>query len=960
MKKRIFLCVVSTLLAFSGFGKGFGPAEEADGKIKVVSFNVRVGKADKDTPNAWDLRKKAIQPLLEAENPTVMGVQEALDYQISYISDALPGYGVFGVGRDGAEGGEAMNIYYKKGVVTPVQSGTFWLSETPDTPSKGWDASYRRIVTWAEFTVDATGKHFLYLNTHLDHKGQEARKNSLLMIRDRIAQMNPNVYPVILTADFNSETSEAIFDPIKEIMDDARVVAPVTDNLGTYNGWGKSDSMIDHIFCSDFKVLEFRTVKDSYEGVEFVSDHYPICAVLDFANVTRAHRARAAELVSRMTLEEKIAYIGGAGSDGKTLSKKVEANEDGFYIRPVERLGIPLIRMADGPQGVRNNTRSTLFASGVAAAASWNKDAVYEMGVALGQDSRARGVHILLGPGVNIYRSPLCGRNFEYMGEDPFLSSMTSEQYIRGVQSQGVMATIKHFALNNQEWDRHHVSSDADERTMNEIYFPAFRNAVDAGVASVMTSYNLVNNVHAAESEYLIKETLKGEWGFEGFVMSDWTSTYSPLGCVRSGLDIEMPKAFCMNYELLKPLLDSGVISEKDIDAKVETILASLIAYGFLDRPQLDSSIPEDNPYSREVAYILSCESAVLLKNDGALPLKPGKKNTIALMGPRAEVIPCGGGSGAVDPLYSISLYEGMQQLGSKFPVTLVKGDYDSAANRKVIEGASAVVVSVGFDKKTERENHDRTFSLPEGQDDMIEYAVAHNDNVIVVVYSGGGIDLSRWRDKVSAIVMGWYPGQEGGLAIARMLAGEFSPSGRLPMSIEAKQEDNPTWNSYYCGEPLTKRGHTNRHVTYSEGIFMGYRGYERNGVQPAYPFGYGLTYSSFEYSDLAVVPAADGFDVTFTLTNTGKYDASEVAQVYVGEVNPCVQRPAKELKGFEKVFVKKGKSEKVTIHLPSSAFAFYDVDIHDWRINPGEFRISVAASAASEDTKLQQTIKVD
>lgn len=654
--------------------------------------------------------------------------------------------------------------------------------------------------------------------------------------------------------------------------------------------------------------------------------------------VTQEHRDRAAELVSQMTLEEKCAYVGGS--------------EDGFYIRPVERLGIPLIRMADGPQGVRNNTKSTLFACGVAAAASWNEDVTYEMGVALGYDSRARGVHILLGPGVNIYRSPLCGRNFEYMGEDPLLASRTAVQYIKGVQSQGVMATVKHFALNNQEFNRHHVSSDADERTMNEIYFPAFKAAVDAGVASVMSSYNLVNNVHSVENEWLLKETLKGKWGFNGFVMSDWTSTYSTLGCVRSGLDLEMPKGFCMNYKNIKPLIETGVVREKDIDEKVETILASLIAYGFLDRPQLDTTIKEDNPYSREVAYRLSCESAVLLKNEGALPLKKGDK--IALMGPRADVIPCGGGSGAVDPLYSISLLQGMNGLGEDFPVTYVE---DYAKNADVLKDASAVVVSVGFDKHTEKEDHDRTFALPEGQDEMIEFALENNDNVIVVVYSGGGIDMSRWGDKVSAIVMGWYPGQEGGQAIARMLAGEFSPSGRLPFTIEAAAEDNPTYTNYYVEKPLTKRGHSTLNVTYGEGVFVGYRGYEKNGVCPAYAFGHGLTYTTFEYSDLKAVKAGDGYDVTFTVTNTGDFDAAEVAQVYVGEQNPVVVRPAKELKGYDKVFVKAGESAEVKVHLPESAFAYYDVDIHGWNVTPGMFNIMVGA--ASDDIRLQTEVKM-
>ena len=660
------------------------------------------------------------------------------------------------------------------------------------------------------------------------------------------------------------------------------------------------------------------------------------CCDLTF-KVTQEHRDRASALVARMTLEEKCDYIGGS--------------KDGFYIRPVERLGIPLIRMADGPQGVRNNTRSTLFACGVAAAASWNEDVAYEMGVALGQDSRARGVHILLGPGVNICRSPLCGRNFEYMGEDPCLASATAVGYIKGVQSQGVMATVKHFALNNQEFNRHHVSSDADERTINEIYFPAFKAAVDAGVASVMSSYNLVNNVHSAENRWLLTETLREKWGFEGFVMSDWTSTYSTLGCVRSGLDLEMPEGFCMNYAAIKPLVETGVIREKDIDRKVENILASLIAYGFLDRPQLDTTIKEDNPYSRDVAYRLSCESAVLLKNDSVLPLKKG--SNVVLMGPGADIIPCGGGSGSVDPLYSISLYEGMSRLGEDFPVTIVGEDYRKAV--RTLKEADAVVVSVGFDRQTEKEDHDRTFALPQGQDELIEFAAEHNDNVIVVIYSGGAVDMRRWHDKVEAVLMGWYPGQEGGLAIARMLAGEMSPSGRLPISIEASPEDNPAYDNYYVEEPMTKRGHSTLNVTYGEGIFVGYRGYEKNGVSPLYPFGYGLTYTSFEYSDLMVSEKGDGVDVTLTVTNTGNFDAAEVVQIYVGEDNPCVARPAKELKGYDKVFIPKGESAVVNVRLPESAFAFYDVDIHDWRINPGTFTIMVGAS--SQDIKLKEHI---
>lgn len=631
------------------------------------------------------------------------------------------------------------------------------------------------------------------------------------------------------------------------------------------------------------------------------------------------HQERAAALVQQMTLDEKISLIAGY--------------QDGFHTAPVERLGIPEIRMADGPQGVRNNTKSTLFACGVAAAASWNPSLVREMGVALGKDSRARGVHILLGPGVNICRSPLCGRNFEYFGEDPFLAAETAVAYIEGVQSQGVMATVKHFALNNQEYNRHHVNSVADERTINEIYFPAFRAAVErAHVGSVMTSYNPVNGVHSAENAYLIGQTLRGKWNFQGFTMSDWTSTYTPLLMVQDGVDLEMPRAFCYTAETLKPLLERGVITEKQIDDKVCRILQTYIAFGFLDRPQLDSSIPEDNPYSREVAYRLACESIVLLKNDGILPLK--KNRRIALSGPGAEVIPCGGGSGAVDPLYTVSLKEGLQLLGARFS-----------------EKADVEIVALGFDKTTEKENHDRTFALPEGQETFVEEALARGRKVILIVNAGGAVDLSLIEGRVSAILWAWYPGQEGGKALAEILYGKVNPSGRLPVSFPRALEDNPAQPYYAPSEPYNKRGHTVVPTTYAEGIFTGYRGYGETA--PLYPFGFGLGYTDFSYSELTVTPAGDGFDVRLEVRNSGNRDGSETVQIYVHEENPCVPRPVRELKGFCKVSIPKGQARTVTVHLPREAFAYYDSDSHGWVVNPGAFTIEAGASAADIRTAI-------
>lgn len=640
--------------------------------------------------------------------------------------------------------------------------------------------------------------------------------------------------------------------------------------------------------------------------------------------ITSEHQKRAAELVKQMTLDEKISLVSGY--------------RDGFHTAPVERLGIPEIRMADGPQGVRNNTKSTLFACGVAAAATWDPELVREMGVALGQDSRARGVHILLGPGVNICRSPLCGRNFEYFGEDPFLASETAVSYIEGVQSQGVMATVKHFALNNLEYDRHHTNSIADERTMNEIYFPAFRAAVErANVASVMTSYNLVNGVHSSENAYLIEENLHGKWNFKGFTMSDWTSTYSPVLLMQQGVDLEMPRGFCLNKETLEPLLKRGVVTEAQLDAKVQRILQTYIAFGFLDRPQLDNSISEDNPYSREVAYKLACESAVLLKNDGILPL--GKRQKISLSGPAADVVPCGGGSGAVDPLYAVSLREGLQLAGAK-----------------IADNAPVEILALGFDKTTEYENADRTFALPDGQEALVDAAIARGHKVVLVVNAGGAVDLSRLEEKANAILWAWYPGQEGGKALAEILYGKVNPSGRLPVSFPKAIEDNPSQAYYYPAKAYTKRGHSVNPSVYGEGVFVGYRGYDE--TSPLYPFGYGLNYTSFSYGPLSIEPSGDGFDVSLDVKNTGKRAGTETVQIYIHECNPAVPRPERELKAFRKVDIAKGKTVKVSMHLSRKAFAYYDTGKHDWMVNPGTFTVEAGASATDIRSRANVEVK--
>jgi len=804
-------------------------------------------------------------------------------------------------------------------------------------------------------------------------------------------------------------------------------------------------------------------------------------AALSGQEIGESAKSRAAALVSQMTLDEKLSYIGGY---------------DAFYIRAIPRLGIPEIRMADGPQCVRNDTRSTLYPCGVALAATWDRSLARAYGRSLGRDARARGVHIMLGPGVNIYRSPLCGRNFEYYGEDPYLASETAKEYIEGMQGEGVMATIKHFCGNNQEYDRHHVSSDIDERTLHEIYLPTFRKAVEeAGVGAVMSSYNLVNGQHMTENRDLAVDVLRGKWGFEGIFMSDWDATYSVAGPVNNGLDLEMPGARYTNPENLKKLLASGVVEECAIDEKCRHILQTLIAFGFLDREQKDASIPERNPASDATALDVARRSMVLLKNDGLLPFGRRTRRVVVL-GPNAVKLPMGGGSGEGSPFEYVSVAEGLgaekgfrttclvpegttslaasgrfftpdgepglrcefypnrtlegpavvtathpgvdffwegapaeglpedhfsacwtgefRPARSERAIFTVSGDdgyrllvdgrevlehwsdhgvstktatldveagrsyalrlefydnirtaevklqyasYSPAEQAQTIAAADAVVYCAGFDQTSESENFDRTFSLPEGQAGEIAAAAALNPNLVVVVNAGGAVDFAPFADKARAVLLAWYPGQEGGRAVADILTGRTNPSGRLPITIERRAEENPTYESYRPNVFLFQNSPLRR-VSYDEGVFVGYRGYDRRGTEPLYPFGYGLSYTTFAYGDLEVRPAGDGFEVSFTVRNTGRRAGTETAQLYIGACNPGVPRPVRELKGYECVTLAPGETKRVEILLPRDAFAYYDIVRHDFTVEPGAFRLEVGSS--SRDLKLEKTLNID
>lgn len=792
--------------------------------------------------------------------------------------------------------------------------------------------------------------------------------------------------------------------------------------------------------------------------------------------------ARARELVSEMTLREKCDYIGAARS---------------FIIRDIPRLNIPQIRMADGPQGIRNNTTSTLYPCGILTASTWNRELAQQLGHALGSDAKARGVAILLGPGVNIYRAPMCGRNFEYFGEDPFLSGEVAKHYIIGVQEEGVIATVKHFAANNQEWNRHHASSDVDERTMHEIYFPAFRKAVqEAHVGAVMDSYNLIFGVHASENAWLNKKVLRDMWGFDGILMSDWTSVYSSSGAANGGLDLECPKGVYFTADRLIPLIEAGIVSEEEIDCKVYNILSTLDRFGLLDKNVKDESIPLDNPKSDAVALDIAREGLVLLENrKSELPFK--KSDKVLLLGPNATVTTTGGGSGFVTPFHTSTVGAAMQQLRGKSvqvlsdkelypdcsnlvrmisnpsqqgfdasfynnkkmegvpevtrcdvaidfnwkngsPDPKIKNDgfsarwegvftpansgivrfemagddgyrlfvddekaggdwgnhaistrtvfhkveggkayrlrfefydnksdaiakcsmgfFDERALKSALAKADRVVFCGGFNSDIEGEGFDRPFELPSAQRELIKLISANHSHVTVVLNAGGAVDFNGWSEDVEAVLMAWYAGQEGGRAIAEVLSGKISPSGKLPISMENKWEDNPVNGTYYDNTPVRTQGQPYKRVEYREGVFVGYRGYERRGVAPRYPFGYGLSYSDFEYSDLKVEKTAGGrCKVSFNVTNKGRYDAAEVAQIYVSDLVCSVPRPAKELKGYDKHFIPKGRTVRYEAELDEDAFSFYSVKSGSFVAEPGEFEIKVGSS--SSDIRLSAII---
>ncbi len=696
---------------------------------------------------------------------------------------------------------------------------------------------------------------------------------------------------------------------------------------------------------------------------------------------------RVADLLSRMTLAEKATMLSGSGW---------------MESAPIGRLGIPAIKMADGPMGVRSwagssaitsaanapvKVETTAFPSGVAMAATWDTDLVHREGEAIGQEVKALGRDMILGPTVNINRQPLWGRNFEGYGEDPYLSGQLAVAYIKGVQGEGVIPSVKHFDANNEEYERHRVNATIDERTLHEIYLPAFKAAVQqGGVWNVMSAYNRVNGVHCAENMYLLNDVLKKEFGFKGFVVSDWGSTYSTAPTVNAGMDLEMPGGPPMQKWLASPrtqqsgngdgwlvaekvlaAVKAGEISEATIDDNVSRILRVIFLSGIFDHPHTGGG-EVDTPEQRAVARQGATEGIVLLKNAGnLLPLDVTKIRSIAVIGPNAAVARTGGGgSSLVHPKYAIAPLDGIKERAGKgVQVTYALGvgmegenpaqdtlDARATALKEAVETAAkadVAIVVVGRYNKLESEGFDvQTMDLPAGQDALIAAVEQANPHTVVVLNTGDPVTMTRWIDKTPALLDMWYGGQEGGNALAAVLFGDANPSGKLPVTLPKKFEDSPA-AANYPGKDLE--------VKYAEGIYVGYRYFDTKNVEPQFPFGFGLSYTRFEYSDLKVSGQQQPFHVSMKVRNAGKRAGAEVVELYIHDGHSKIDRPAHELKGFQRVELKPGETKTVQFTLDRAALSYWNPARKAWQADPGTFEVQVGAS--SRDIRLKAPLQL-
>jgi len=644
---------------------------------------------------------------------------------------------------------------------------------------------------------------------------------------------------------------------------------------------------------------------------------------------------QARQLLNELTEAERFDFVRGTG----------------FAIRGVPRLGLPSIEFHDAGAGLRIDRRrpleisqTTSYPATLVLASTWDTELAYAYAQAIGHEFRAAGSAVILGPGLNIHRVSLNGRNLEYMGEDPFLTSRLVEAYVKGAQSTGVAATLKHFVANNHETGRKRVNVIMDDRALREIYMPGFQAGIDAGAWGVMSSYNLLNGEWAGQSHPVITEILRNEMGFKWLVMTDWRAVYNGVKVAQSGTDLEMPEG----AELEKNRAE--LVGTPEIDRMALSILRTGIASGIyemlsrdtLRKPTLWEKLPEHAELARQVNH----EGIVLLKNNGILPLQDATPAHILVTGNNAErrfltVV----GSGRVNG-YNPVLYA--EEITKRFPDSQVI--VTNAPHDELIQQSDLVLVFAGFER--EGEGNDRTFLLDDN--DLIARSVALNSNTIVTITTGGAVGTD-WHNEAAAILQAAMGGQTAAPALADILTGVVNPSGKLPYSFEKNFEHSPAFPVESTGRILVDNIAAYDHP-YKEGIYVGYRWYDKKNIEPRYPFGHGLSYTTFSYTDLQVERKGEQVLVHFTITNTGKRLGREIAQVYVSDPKASIERPPKELKSFQKVTLDPGESQPITITLDTRAFSYWCPEARDWVVSKGPFDIHVGAS--SRNIHLTSTIK--
>ena len=658
----------------------------------------------------------------------------------------------------------------------------------------------------------------------------------------------------------------------------------------------------------------------------------------DFRDEGLPLEERVAALLAALTVEEKLSLCAGRNF---------------WETRAVPRLGLRPFRMTDGPRGVALHSarrRGTSFPSGIALGATWDRDLARRYGEALGEETRAAGCRMILGPAVNLLRTPLGGRTFEYLTEDPHLNARLTVPFIEGVQSQGVAACVKHYVANNQESERMKHDVRVSPRALRELYLPAFEAAVrEADTWSVMAAYNAVNGTAACENRELLTEILREEWGFRGFTVSDWFAvrrTSSGEACLRAGLSLEMPgKGTRYRTDALAAEHAEGRFGEAELDAALEGLVRVMFLTGHVDGPPRKRPGRLGTPETERVARDVAEASLVLLKNEGdLLPLDPTNVKTVAVLGPKANArncLPLWGGSSGVWPPHEITPRRGIAEaLAGRAALVRDPAEADLA------------IVCVGL---SHRPGHDsevmdrRRLALPARQEALIRRTVAANPNTVVVIIAGSPIEM-EWLDAVPAVLMAWYPGMEGGHAIAAALTGAVNPTGKLPVTFPRTLRHSPAHRA-----PRNFPG-VGRTVHYDEDVFVGYRHFDREEIEPLFPFGHGLSYTAFEYTDLAVEAGSwegeGSLGISFTVTNAGGRDGAEVAQLYVGPELSVVPRPVRELAGFERCTLVAGESRRVEFRLRARDLAWFDELQRGWRAEAGEYRIAVGAS--SRDLRLE------